>query len=145
MSEHRRHSLTSYATILRDDLEDRQGRVGLRRLGLSTIVACEYLLRRLYEEFAQRSPDEGIVPAPIAVLLAVVEHMTALAERGQIAWAVVGRVVIEVRAGEDDIGATERASAIPPRRRYQRCSVAVTPTAAVGVPPNAVAQMLDMA
>src|SRR3546814_10725731 len=76
------------------------------------------------------------------VLGRVVNQVAALAERSQIARAVVGRIVVEVRAGDidprdlhdrDDIGTGNADAASPP----------VAPVPTIGIPPAPVPQMED--
>ena len=72
----------------------------------------------------------------------VVDHVAALAERGEIARRIVGRVVIEVRAGD-----------IHPREPDDRGDVCpddtdapsppVAPLSAIGIPPATIAKMED--
>jgi hypothetical protein len=53
------------------------------------------------EQVTEGSKSEDIAPPPPAVLLGIVEHVTPLAECGEVAEAVVARVVIQMRAGQD--------------------------------------------
>ncbi len=72
----------------------------------------------------------------------VVNHVAALAERREIAQAVVGRIVIEMRAGNihprdpNDRGEvrTGYADATPP---------AAAPMPTIGIPPTSVTEMED--
>jgi len=96
------------------------------------------------KEFAHRSPHKHVIPASVAMFLAIMEHVAALTESGKVAWAIVGGIVIKVCASEDDVGAAKRCSVSEQRRRNLCGSPAVAPASLVGVPPNAVAQMFDM-
>ncbi len=94
------------------------------------------------QKIAQRTPAIGVVPPAPAMLGRVVDHVAALAERGEIARRIVGRVVIEVRAGD-----------IHPREPDDRGDVCpddtdapsppVAPLSAIGIPPATIAKMED--
>ena len=73
----------------------------------------------------------------------VVQHVTSLAERGQILRRVVCRIVIEVRAGQNDARPQEGRTALVIDRRASAPMAAapVSPTLFGFVPPHAVAQM----
>ena len=69
---------------------------------------CSALVRSLAVwskvEVAQRSSSEQGQPAPPLMLPSVMQHVAALTERFEVAGAIVGRIVINVRAGEEHAG-----------------------------------------
>lgn len=70
----------------------------------------------------------------------IVDHVATLAKRTQVSWSTVARIMIEVRAGQHDIGhpdAREREA------RLHRDALALvrSPTRRIGVPPTSVAKM----
>ena len=94
------------------------------------------------KEVAECAPAIGVQPAPTPVLGCVVDHVAALAQRGEIVRLAVGRIVIEVSAGEhhaggpgdsDDIVA--RLADVPPPP--------VPPAMPFAIPPAAIAQVDD--
>lgn len=70
----------------------------------------------------------------------IVDHVASLAERGQVARAVVGRVVVQMRArGIDPGDAHERRDIVT--RRANPMPSPITPLPAIGVPPSTVTEM----
>ncbi|TCQ02324.1 hypothetical protein C8J40_1197 [Sphingomonas sp. PP-CC-3A-396] len=74
----------------------------------------------------------------------IVEHMAALAERGEIAGHIVARIMIEMRASQDHVGCADasQVQAIPdddPPATFR------PPEPGVGVPPASVTKMRDEA
>ncbi len=72
----------------------------------------------------------------------VVDHVAALTKRGEVARSVVGRIVVQVRAGDihpgepndrGDVRTGNPDAASPP----------VAPLAAIGIPPSPVTKMED--
>ena len=55
-------------------------------------------------QIPQRPQPEGIPPALPAMLGRVMDHVAALAERFQVRRRTVARVMIEMRAGQHDVG-----------------------------------------
>ena len=111
----------------------------------------------LIEQVAEGAEPEHLAPPTPSVLLAIVEHVTPLAERGEVAGPVVAWVVVQMRAGQDHAGDGEtRGRAMPVRvglsclkhlRWWQPAhppAAAITPGAALGIPPGAVAQVRDV-
>ena len=96
---------------------------------------------RILEQIANCPPPEDIPPALPAMLRSIVEHMTALTERGQIRRCAIPRIVIEMRTGEDDIGG------LHDRQREtgdgDRLSTIGAPAPRFNVPPASVAEMSD--
>ena len=74
----------------------------------------------------------------------VVEHVAALAQGGEVAWDVVPRIVIEMRAGEDDIGRADAAKREAIADRDPPAPLRA-PASRFGVPPAPVAEMRDEA
>lgn len=68
--------------------------------------------RRFVLPSGKQIPDsaapESVAQATSAMFPRVVAHVTGLAQRRQVARAVVARVVVEVRAGQDHAGLAER-------------------------------------
>jgi hypothetical protein len=72
----------------------------------------------------------------------VVNHVAALAERRQIARTIVGRIVVEVRAGDIDPRNSHAHSDV--RADYADApSPSVAPLPAIGIPPAPVTEMKD--
>ena len=105
---------------------------------------------------ARPEPKHLAPPSP-AVLLAVVEHVTSLAECGEVARPVVARVMVEMRAGQNHVGdretrgrgdAGEVGLPLLEHMRWRQLAhppaMTVTPGATLGVPPGAVAQVRDV-
>ena len=74
----------------------------------------------------------------------IVEHMATLAQCGEIARQVVARIVIEMCAGEHDIGRTD-AEHVQPFANRDPSPTVRTPIAGNGIPPSPVAKMRDEA
>jgi hypothetical protein len=99
---------------------------------------------RILIQVAQRAQAERVPPALPAMLGRIVEHVAALAQRGEIARHVVPRIMIEMRAGQHHIGRADagEVDAIadrdpPPPRR--------PPAPGACIPPAPVAEMCDEA
>src|SRR5262245_14025643 len=76
------------------------------------------------------------------MLGAVMQDVTALAERPEISGAIVGRIVIEVSTGKDDAGDEERARPLVRRgKSLQHPPLPVAPDAKLPVPPTAIPEM----
>ncbi|KAK0331449.1 hypothetical protein LTR94_028872, partial [Friedmanniomyces endolithicus] len=97
---------------------------------------------RIVIEVAQRSEAKGIPPSLPAVFLSVVEDVAPLAERGEIGGAAVARVMIEVRAGENDIGRSHQVKG-EAGGNLDLPAAPGAPGACLDVPPAAVTQMRD--
>ncbi len=63
---------------------------------------------RILIQVADRAQAKDVPPALPSMLGRIVDHMAALAERREIAGHAVARIVIEMRAGEHDIGRSHR-------------------------------------
>jgi hypothetical protein len=70
----------------------------------------------------------------------VVDHVAALAERSEIARPIVGRVVVEVCAGDIDPRQPNRFGDIRARHADATPS-AIAPLPAIGIPPAAIAEV----
>lgn len=83
-------------------------------------------------------------PTPPLVLVPIVQHVTALAERREAGIRIVARVVIPVRGRQHDPRCAHMAEEIlylrPPAKAP---SLIITPGAALGVPPVPVAKVTD--
>ncbi len=74
------------------------------------------------------------------MLLAVVQHVTPLAKRTEIAQTVVAGIVVEMRGGEENFS-REPALIVEFHESRQRAAAAVTPHLRLFIPPAAVAEM----
>lgn len=72
----------------------------------------------------------------------VVDHVAALAERSEIARPIVGRVVVEVRAGDIDPRQPNRFGDIC-AWHADATSSPIAPLPAIGIPPPAIAEVED--
>ena len=96
---------------------------------------------------------EAVQPAPPAMFGRVVDHVTPLAQCGEIAWPVVARIMVQMRGGKHDAGhararrvhAGEDELSVQEigRRRKGRNPPApsIAPDCAIVVPPRSFAQM----
>lgn len=92
------------------------------------------------EEITEGTPTIGVEPAASAMLGSVVDHVTSLAKRGQVAWTVVGRVVVQMRAcGIDPRNAYDRRNVVTGRADAAPSPIAPLP--AIGVPPSTVTEV----
>ncbi len=92
------------------------------------------------EQIAQRAPPIGVQPAPAPMLGRVMNHMAPLAERGQVARRIIGRIMVQMRARDiDPRDANDRRD--PSAGRAHPASASITPLSAIGVPPAAIAQV----
>jgi hypothetical protein len=115
--------------------------------------ALPLLLTSAEVEQVTAGPEpEHLAPPPSAVPLSVVEHVTPLAECGEVAGAVVAWIVVEMRAGQDhacDQKTRGRGDAgeigLSPleglrwRQLAHPVAIAITPGASLCVPLRAVA------
>ncbi len=58
---------------------------------------------RFFIQVAQRAQTERVPSALPAMLGRIVEHVATLAQRSEVGWHIVPRIMIEMRAGKDDI------------------------------------------
>ena len=99
---------------------------------------------RIFVQVTQCAQAKDIPPALPAVFGRIVEHMAALAQCGEIARQIMARVMIEMRAGEHDIGRTD-AEHVEPFTNRDPSTTVRTPIAGIGIPPSPVAEMRDEA
>jgi len=99
---------------------------------------------RIFVQVTQCAQAKDIPPSLPAMFGRIVEHMAALAQCGEIARQVMARVMIEMRAGEHDIGRTD-AEHIEPFANRDPSTTVRTPIAGIGIPPSPVAEMRDEA
>jgi len=97
---------------------------------------------RILVQVTQRSQPKGIPPALPAMLGRVVDHVAALAERFQVRWRTVARVMIEMRAGQDDVGHPNLRQCEAALHRNPFALVR-SPARRIGVPPASIAEMCD--
>ncbi|MBB3941618.1 hypothetical protein GGR39_003299 [Novosphingobium fluoreni] len=109
----------------------------------------------LSEQITHRSAAKGVVTAAAVVFRGVVAHVAALAERGEIARAIVAWVVVQVRGSEHDARHAQGCGWIDAgkarlhesqlsrgRQAADRPALAVTPAGLLLVPPYTVTQVL---
>lgn len=70
----------------------------------------------------------------------IVDHVAPLAQSREVARAVVGWIMVEVRAGDIDPRDADDRREITIRRAHP-ASAPIAPVPAIGVPPSAVAQV----
>ncbi|KAJ8137351.1 hypothetical protein OY671_009436, partial [Metschnikowia pulcherrima] len=93
-----------------------------------------------HQEITQRASAIGVEPSPAPVFRRVMDHVAPLAQRGEVAGRVVGRIMVQVRARDKDPrDADDRRHTRARRSRTPSASVA--PSAAISVPPAAIAQV----
>ena len=98
------------------------------------------------KQVSQRLPAPKCEPSPALVLGAIVKHVAALAEGSEVARAVVGRIVVEMRGGQDHSRrpyAGLKESGWLRRRAPQSSAEAVTPGLLGLVPPATISQVAD--
>lgn len=91
------------------------------------------------KEIAERPAPAECHPALGSMMLAVVQQMASLAKRVEIAQPVIGRVMVEVRCGEDDARAAATGG-LEQIRPAGRAVASVTPPACASIEPAAVRQ-----
>src|SRR4051794_21118315 len=86
-------------------------------------------------------------PAPALMLRPVVQHVAPLAERLQISRPVLGRIVVEVSAGQHHSRGLEEWLAQPiwEKETPKGASLPVSPHASFVIPPAAIAEVTDQA
>jgi hypothetical protein len=72
----------------------------------------------------------------------VVDHVAALTKRGQVARSVVGRIMVQVRAGDIHPGEPNDRGDVR-TGNPDAASPSVAPLAAIGIPPAPVTKMED--
>jgi len=83
-------------------------------------------------------------PSPSPVFRRVVEHVTTLAERFQVAGPVVARVMIQVRGRQENpCRANGPISRGGGRHTARRMAVPAAPDLRLRIPPGAIAQVAD--
>ena len=99
---------------------------------------------RIFVQVTQCAQAKDVPPSLPAVFSRIVEHMAALAQCGEIARQVVARIMVEMCAGEHDIGRTD-AEHVQPFANRDPSTTVRTPIAGIGIPPSPVAKMRDEA
>ena len=101
--------------------------------------------RRGSESFGRVAAVIEIAEGASALVLGtVVQHVAALAERFQVRGPVVGRVVIEMRAGEDHARSPQRRSPQSQGRQLrERPPLSIAPAPRLPIPPATIAQVAD--
>src|SRR4051812_43118837 len=100
---------------------------------------------------AQEQVPDGLAPsqrqpAPALMLRSVVQHVAPLAERLQVSRPVLGRVVVEVSAGQDHPRGLEwLAQPIWGRETPKGAALPVSPHASFVIPPAAISEVTDQA
>ena len=95
---------------------------------------------RIFVQVAQGTLAKDIPPPLPAMFGRVMKHMAALAQCGKIARQIVTRIVIEMCAGEHDIGRPDTRNVEPPPDRDPSATIR-TPIADIGIPPPPVTKM----
>lgn len=95
---------------------------------------------RILEQIPQRPHSKHIPPALPAMLGRIMDHVAALAKRAEVSGRAVARIMIEVRARQDDIG---HPNAREHEASLHRDTLALvrSPARRIGVPPASVAKM----
>ena len=94
------------------------------------------------EQIAQCAAPIGVEPAPTPMLGSVVHHVASLAERGEVAGAVVAGIVVQMRARDiHPRGANDRRDIAI--RYADATSPPVPPMPVIGVPPATVSEVED--
>ncbi len=93
-------------------------------------------------QIPQRAQPEGIPPALPTMLGRVVDHVAALAERFQVRLRTVARVMIEMRAGQNDVGHPDPCQCETGLHRNPLALVR-SPARRLRVPPASIAEMCD--
>jgi hypothetical protein len=78
------------------------------------------------------------------VFVAIMQHMAALAQSFQVARRIVGRIMIEVRRRQHDLG-DPHSSIVVDHQAGQGTATPVAPHLALVIPPAAVAEMAYLA
>jgi hypothetical protein len=91
-----------------------------------------------HKQIAQRPQPESILPTPSAMFDGIVNHVAALAQCSQIALVIVGWIVVEVSASEENAG---RVCLQDQRANRSDRAAAVAPLQRVFIPPHAIAEM----
>jgi len=99
---------------------------------------------RILVEIADCTEPKDIPPPLPAMLGCIVDHVAALTERLEVRRRAIARIMIEVRAGEDDIGHPDRCQHEPGLHRNTPAPIR-PPAADIGIPPASVAEMDDAA
>lgn len=91
-------------------------------------------------QVAQRAQPERVPPTLPAMLRGIVDHVAPLTERLEIGGCAVAWIVIEMRAGQDDVShpyAGEREAAL----HGNPLAMSRTPASRLRIPPSAVTEM----
>ena len=95
------------------------------------------------EQVAQGPSHSIREPPPSPVLFAVMQDVTSLAERGEVPWAVVRRIVIEMGGCQNHAGRAGSGRVALGLQTPYRPSLAIAPCVPFFVPPTAVSEVLD--
>lgn len=93
-------------------------------------------------QIPQRPQPEGIPPALPAMFGRIVDHVAALAERFEVRRRAVPRVMIEMRAGQHDVGHPDPRQCEAALHRDPLALVR-SPARRISVPPASIAKMCD--
>ena len=92
------------------------------------------------EQVAHRLPSERVEPSPAAMFTRVMAHVASLAECSQIAWCVVGGVMVQMRTRDIDPRDAHDRRHVRLRRTHP-ATAPVAPLVAISVPPASVTQV----
>ena len=95
------------------------------------------------EQVAQGPPHSIREPPPSPVLFAVMQDVTSLAERGEVPWAVVRRIVIEMGGCQNHAGSAGSGRVALGLQTPYRPSLAIAPCLPLLIPPAAVTEVLN--
>ena len=96
------------------------------------------------EQVAHRLSSEQCEPASALVLGSIVEHVAALAKRCQVLVGVVAWIVVSVGGRQHHSGRAHASEEIRlPQASAEAPSLAITPAAALGIPPAAITEVED--
>jgi len=94
------------------------------------------------EQIRQRASAPKGSPPPPPIVLAVMLEVAALTECQQVGAGIVGRIMVEVSAGEEDARARQLHGPSWQGREFRKpATFAVAPGGVLGVPPTPVSQM----
>ena len=94
----------------------------------------------IFVQVADRAQAKQVPPALPSMLRRVVNHMATLTKRSEIARQAVARIVVEMRAGQHDIGRPHRRKGEAALDR-DPFATAGAPAGGIGIPPATVAEM----
>jgi hypothetical protein len=98
-------------------------------------------LARILEEIANGAEAKHVPPALPAMFLRVVQHVATLTKRSEVGGIVVARVVVQMSAGQDNIGRPHRSKS-EILHRYAS-AIFSAPASIASIPPPSIAKVRD--